>query len=147
VAQWGSRLLPLAVAAAIAAAAFEPMYLRIFGMNRARFGAALVEMPYRKLPGLRRFLLEVRSRTRAGDVIAVEAPGLTWEKGYEYYYGRALYPLAGRRVVPLLDPQDHEHREELANASHVAVYGQDAPIPGFEVIWRGEHGALLRRTP
>jgi hypothetical protein len=99
------------------------------------------------LPGLRQFLLEVRARTRRGDVIAVDAPGYSWDRGYEYYYGRSLYPLAGRQVLPLLDPLNHAHREELARATHVAVYGGPEEIPGFEVVWRGEHGVLLRKTP
>ena len=128
-------------------AAFEPFYLRIFRLDRPGLAARLVELPYRKLPGLRQFLLEVRARTRPGDVIAVDAPGTTWDRGYEYYYGRSLYPLAGRHVLPLLDPQDRAHREELARATYVAVYGGPEEIPGFKLVWYGEHGALLRRAP
>jgi hypothetical protein len=104
-------------------------------------------MPYRKLTGLRPFLLGVRARTRSGDVIAVDAPGYAWDRGFEYYYGRSLYPLAGRQVVPLLDAQNRAHREELVRVNYVAVYGGSEEIPGFTLIWRAEHGVLLRRAP
>jgi hypothetical protein len=55
--------------------------------------------------------------------------------------------LAGRQVVPLLDVQNRAHREELRRANYVAVYGGPEEIPGFTLIWRGEHGALLGRVP
>lgn len=139
--------MALAAAIAIASAAFEPFYFTIFRLDRAGLGARLIELPYRKLTGLRPFLLGVRARTRPGDVIAVDAPGYAWDRGFEYYYGRSLYPLAGRQVVPLLDAQNRPHRQELARANYVAVYGEPEEIAGFALIWRGEHGALLRRAP
>lgn len=139
--------MALAAAVAIAAAAFEPFYLAIFRLDRAGLSARLIELPYRKLAGLRPFLLGVRARTRPGDVIAVDAPGYAWDGGFEYYYGRSLYPLAGRQVVPLLDAQNHAHREELRRVNYVAVYGRPEEIPGFTLVWRAEHGVLLRRAP
>src|SRR5205807_1738938 len=56
----------IAIAVAIAAAAFEPFYLRIFTIDRAAFRARLIELPYSKLPGSRRFLEGVRARTHDG---------------------------------------------------------------------------------
>lgn len=133
----------------IAAGAFEPLYLRIFTLDRARQAAMLTELPYRKLPGLRSFFLDVRAHTQRGDVIAVLAP-LTrthdWEGGYDYFYARALYPLAGRRVVPLLDPDNRFLAQNLAEASYVAAYHSLPRVEGFVEVWRGADGVLLRRV-
>jgi hypothetical protein len=109
----------------------------------------LTELPYRKLPGLRQFLLDVRARTERGSVIAIAAP-LTrtrdWEGGYDYVYGRALYPLAGRQVVPLLDPENRFQPQNLAEARYVAAYHSAPSLPGFAEVWRGPSGVLLRRS-
>src|SRR5437660_928583 len=81
------RALGIVVAVAIAAAAFQPFYLRIYTTNRAGLAAALTELPYRKLPGMRQFILEVRARTRDGDAIAIAAPlhrGPLLQGGYDY---------------------------------------------------------------
>jgi hypothetical protein len=110
----------------------------------------LTELPYRKLPGSRQFLLDVRAHTRDGDAIAIAAPlhrAPRWEGGYDYLYARALYLLAGRRVVPLIDPGDRPHPENLAAATYIAAYRSQPSIPGFAVVWRGRDGVLLRRTP
>jgi hypothetical protein len=115
----------------IAAGAFEPFYLRIFVLPPLRDN--LIELPYRKLPGLRELLVATRERTREGDTIAIVAP-YRWENGYEYAYARALYTLAGRRVVLQKDAQQ---------AQWLCAY--DAVPPG-EVVWRSKHGALVRRT-
>jgi len=137
------------IALAIAIGAFEPFYLRIFTLDRTRQAALLTELPYRKLPGLRQFLLDVRARTQKGAVIAMFAP-LTrtreWEGGYDYLYGRALYPLAGRRVVPLLDPENRFQPQNLAEADYVAAYHAGPQIEGFVEVWRGPSGVLLRRA-
>jgi hypothetical protein len=134
---------------AIAAGAFEPFYLRIFTTNRAWQATMLTELPYRKLPGLRQFLLDVRERTPRGSVIAVAAP-LTrthdWEGGYDYIYARALYPLAGRRVVPVLDPDNRFLAQNLAEANYVAAYHSAPRVDGFVEVWRGRDGVLLRRA-
>ncbi len=97
----------------IAAGAFEPFYLRIFTIDRAQLRASLIELPYRKLPGLRALLVETRARTRDGDVIAIVAP-YAWDNGYEYVYARSLYTLAGRRVVT---------QKDVAKADWIAEYG------------------------
>jgi hypothetical protein len=137
----------VAAAIAIAAGAFEPFYLKIFTLDRARFAAGLIELPYRKLPGLRQFLLDVRTHTTKGDVIAVYAPLPQWDNGYDYYYARTLYILAGRRVLPLLDPQNRPQPQNVARAMYIACYHAVPQTSGFEVVWRSRDGALLRRVP
>jgi hypothetical protein len=108
----------------------------------------LTELPYRKLPGLRAFLLDVRAQTKEGDAIAIAAPlhrAARWEGGYDYLYARALYLLAGRRVIPLVDPGDRPHPENVANAQWIAAYRSEPAVPNFATVWRGRDGVLLRR--
>jgi hypothetical protein len=70
-----------------------------------------------------------------------------WDGGYEYYYARSLYPLAGRRVVPLLGADDAAHPENLRQADVVMAFRGAPQLDGFAVVWRGANGSLLRRTP
>jgi hypothetical protein len=106
-----------------------------------------VALPYQKLPGSRELWLEVRARTKAGETIAIAAPFTKWDQGYRYLYTRSLYPLAGRVVLPLLDEQDRPRAENLARANVIAAYRCQPRVPGFDVVWRGRDGVLLRRTP
>ena len=87
------------------------------------------------------------ARTRRGDVIAVAAPFPKWEEGYRYLYIRALYPLAGRVVLPLLDEHDRPRMDNLTRANVVAAYRCEPRLAGFAIAWHGRDGVLLRRTP
>jgi len=104
-------------------------------------------LPYTKLPGSRALILEVRARTRPGDVIAIAAPFTKWDQGYSYLYTRALYPLTGNVVLPLIDDHDRPRVDNLARANVVAAYRCEPHLAGFAVVWRGRDGMLLRRTP
>ena len=141
------RALRIAVAAAIAAALFQPFYLTIFTVSRARMSAMLVELPYRKMPGLRLFLEGVRARTRKGDSIALAAPYPTWDNGYDYAYARSTYVLAGRRVLPMLDAQNRPQPQNLGGAQFIAAYRMRGPLPGYAPVWSSADGTLWRRTP
>jgi len=139
----------VAAAIAIAAAAFQPFYLRIFTMDRARLAASLTELPYHKLPGMRQFMLEVRARTRDGDAVAIastmrRAP--LWTGGYDYLFARARYLLAGRLVVPLVGADNRPQPGNLAMANYIACYRCESAADGFAVIWRSREGVLLRRV-
>ncbi len=140
------RAVSMIAAVLIALGAFQAFYLQIFIIDRSALGATLTELPYRRLPGLRRFLLEVRARTSPGDVVAIDAGLPSWERGYEYCYGRATYLLAGRLVLPLRDRVDRRLSENLAQATHVASYRSQVLPPGFSPVWRSADGVLLRRT-
>ena len=131
------RALGVVAAIAVAAAAFQPFYLRVFSVNRARMAAMLVDLPYRRTPGLRPFLEHVRASTRAGDAVLVTAP-VQWSSAYEYIDARAIYVLAGREV---LLPRD------VGRARFVAVYRGAAGPPGFAPLWTDANGTLLRRAP
>ena len=117
----------------IAAGAFEPFYVRIFTIDRAKLEGNLIGLPYRKLPGLRELLVATRDHTREGDTIAIVTP-YSWDGGYEYAYARALYTLAGRRVVL---------QKDIAQANWVCAYGV---APPGEIVWRSPHGAIARRA-
>jgi hypothetical protein len=116
-------------------------------VDRAPLAANELTLPYRKLPGSREFLLEVRARTRPGDVIGIAAPFTKWDAGYRYLYMRALYPLTGRVVLPLVDEQDQPHAENVDKANVIAAYRCQPSPPQFAVVWRGRDGIILRRVP
>ena len=141
-------VIAIAILVAIAFGGFEPFYLRIFSIDRARLAATLEELPYRKLPGLRDFFQQVRARTKTGDSIAVSAPGLhptpSGEGAYEYFCARSYYILSGRRIVPVLAPGDEPPPVDAAKIDYAAVYHSSAAIPGFVQVWRGNEGALFR---
>ena len=143
------RALGILLAIAIAAAAFQPFYLRIYVIDRARFAASLTELPYWKLPGMRQFILQVRARTRDGDAVAIASPlhrAPLWQGGYDYLFARARYLLGGRLVVPLVGEGDKPQPENVRMATHVACFRCELTVPGFVEIWRSRDGVLLRRA-
>ena len=146
-----ARIAALCAVILIAVSSFEPFYLRIFVMNRRQYAAMLTELPYRKLPGLRRFLFDIRDHTNRGDAIALFAPALHhaagWAGGYDYLRERAMYPLAGRRVISLVDDNDQRRGDRLNDATCIASYRALPTVPGFALVWSGPDGCLLRRRP
>jgi hypothetical protein len=101
--------------------------------------ASSLARPDRDTPGYPRFLAEVAARTNPDQAIVLIAPE------YEYPHFRATYLLAKRRVIPLLDADGRAHPERLREADVVAVWRMPPP-PGYDVIWSGHDGALLRRS-
>ena len=131
----------------IAIGGFEPFYLRIFTLDRARYAALLTELPYRKLPGFRRFLLGVDAHTPIGARIAIWIPAPGWDGAYGYGYYRAPFFLTGKQVVPLQVPfVDRPAPENVRVADFVAAWHGAPSIPGFEVVWRSADGVLMRRV-
>jgi hypothetical protein len=126
---------------------FEPFYLRIFRANRRAMGASFAELPFRKMTGLRAFLMGVDARTPPHASIAIWVPFRQWEGGYGYAYYRSSYLLPGKQVVPLLAPnEDRPQFENLAQADYIACWGGRIEAPGFVPVWQDPHGVLLRRT-
>jgi hypothetical protein len=140
------RVAALVVALAIAAGLFEPFYFRIFTIDRARFGAGARELPYRRLAGLRRFLLDVRAQTRRGDIIAVYGPLTHRDEGFDYLYGRAVYHLAGRQPLPMLNENDALLTGNIRRADYIAAWHAEPPVRGFVTVWRSSDGVLMRRV-
>jgi hypothetical protein len=125
---------------------FQPEFLRIFTRDRARIRAYFSELPYRKLPGLQRFMAMVKASTAPGAVIAVMIERRSWDGGYEYGYNRAVYLLGGRNVVAVLDAENRFHVEELAQAQYLACWRCTPPEGSpFHVIARTDDGTLAVR--
>jgi hypothetical protein len=142
------RIAAGVVLAGLVAGGFEPMYVRIFSMDSERWRAAMTELPYRKLPGFRRLLLEVDRSTPQKARIAIALPFRAWEGGYGYGYYRASYLLPGRQVVPLLVPdRDEPQPGNVALADYLVVWHGRLQVPGFTVVWTTPDGTLLRRAP
>jgi hypothetical protein len=122
--------------AAILAGGFEPRYFRaLFGDRSVHARAA-----DRRAPDYPRFLEGVARVIEPGQSVFILASGV----GYSYAYYRASYFLAGRRVIPAGDPDGRIHPERLREADYVALW-RVPPIPGYEIVWRGHGGVLLRR--
>ena len=125
---------------------FETHYLRVFTFDAARTNAAMTELPYRKLPGLRRLLAEADRSTPRGARIAIALPFRTWEEGYGYGYDRASFMLPGKQVVPLLAlNRDELQIENLRVADYIVIWKGRAAVNGFAPLWTTEDGTLMAR--
>lgn len=145
------RLVPWLVSLAvvlIVAGAFEPFYLRIFTMNAAAARQSFTELPYRKLPGFRQFILDADARTPAGARIAIWMPLQQWEGGYGYGFYRAAFLAPAKTLVPMLTiGTDRVAPDQLASADYIAAWHGEPVVPGFVPIWRSRDGILLRHIP
>ena len=142
------RLAAAVAFALILIGGFEPFYLRIFAIDRAREGAAFAELPFQKMRGLKSFLEGVDAHTPPRVRIAIWVPFRQWDGGYGYAYNRASYLLPGKQLVPLLAL--HEDRvafSNLAQADYLASFGERIVAPGFESCWQDEHGMLFKASP
>ncbi len=136
-----------AVWLAMAFGAFQRMYLEVHFVDTRALRHAWIEVPFRRIAGLRPMLHEVSRRTRPGDRVLVVTPHRPWQGGYGYAFRRAQYVLAGREVIPLLDrDRDRVDPRALERATHVACWRECPPLGGFEVVWRSADGTLLRRA-
>jgi hypothetical protein len=133
------RIAAYAVLAMLVMGGFEPHYVRVFSVDAARTREAMTELPYRKLPGFRRLLLEVDRSTPRGARIAIALPYRQWEGGYGYGYYRASFLLPGKQVVPLLPPSN------LRFADYVVVWKGRPEIAGFAPLWTTSDGTLFKR--
>ena len=141
------RLAAAATLLLILIGGFEPFYLRVFTLDRAREESAFSALPFRKMPGLQTFLQGVDAHTPPNARIAIWLPFHQWEGGYGYAYYRASYLLPGKQVVPLLDQHaDRLELDNLAQADYLASFDERIHAPGFESTWQDGHGMLLKAT-
>ena len=123
------RILAALALAALAAGSFQPFYLKVWRQDWRQLGAYLTELPYRKVPGLRRLCVEADRRTPPGARVLFAAPP---NEGYEYAFRRAQYLLAGKDVVP------------SGNADTIVCLPA-CSARGFRTVWRSDQGAVLQR--
>lgn len=151
-----ARLLALASWLAIAAGSFQPFYLKTLTLelktltlDAAQLRATWIELPYRRVPGLRKGLVEIARRTPPDARILFWTPHRSWDGGYNYAYRRAQYLLAGREVLSLLaDGRDVVDPRGVRDAQYIACWPECPPAPpGFAIAWKGDGGMLLRRAP
>jgi hypothetical protein len=140
------RRFALLLFAALALLAIDPVVVRVALANRAAMHRFFTIFPDRLwYPDYPAFLAEVRAHTQPGDTIAILVPSMRWEAGYSYAYYRASYVLAGREVLPLVQPDDSAVPENLARAKFVAAWHRNLQDPLRRVIWAGRGGALAER--
>jgi hypothetical protein len=139
--RWSALLAGL-VFAAIVIGSVDLRFVRLLFHDRAILKRAFALPPAaRRAPGYDRFLSEVAGRVERGRSVAVVMPK-RWESGYAYAYYRASYVLAGRRVIPLVDPDSRVRLERIEGADYVAAWG--AEVEGLEPLWSGSGGTLYR---
>lgn len=140
-------LLALAALFLVLIGGFQPYYVRLLLSGTSSLQAVLVELPYRRAPGLRELLVRARELSQPGERIVVVAPADRWGGaggGYRYVYGRAMYALAGRQVLPLID--DRERPVPGWRDADLALVWHARIPPDYEVIFRNEDGAVARRA-
>lgn len=114
--------------------------------NLSGLAERLQRLPDLDADGYPAFLQEVRKRTRPGDSIAIFFPVRDWNEGYAYAYYRASYFLTGRRVVPLVAPDNRLLLQSLRDATYVAAWGKRLPDAhhAHAPVWEGSGGVLYR---
>src|ERR1043166_3908692 len=132
------RRLALAVFVALAIFSIHPSLFRFALADRAAMHQAMTRYPDRRWEAYPAFLEQVRARTKPGESIAIVVPGMRWDDGYSYAYYRASYFLAGREVLPLVNPEDGRIPQNLRAAKYVAAFGVTLRLPA-DVVWQGEH--------
>jgi len=138
------RALAALALAAVAATRIDPAYFQAFFADREARARVLVPYIDTRWPRYARFIDAVRAHTAPGDSIAIVTPPSEPREVYPHAYYRASYYLAGREVLPVIDPRSGaDIPGNLGAARYVAAYG-DAPAAG-ELVWKGEGGALYRR--
>lgn len=102
-----------------------------------------------RVPAYPQFLTEVAARTPPGATVVLAVPIGDGEHGYDTYaFFRATYLLAGRRVIPLMDPDGRVHPERLHHRSNfIAAWRTPLPPGAFEPIWQGHGGTLSWGAP
>jgi hypothetical protein len=139
--QWAAWLLFLLTLGG----AFEWQFFRIYFLDLQELQSEFRSFPDTPYPLFPAYLHEVRSRVPVNASVALVMPARTWDDGYAYGYYRASYLLAGRRVIPLVSPDNSLHLEKLHDADYVAVWRMELDSPEFQPVWNGFEGRLLKR--
>lgn len=122
----------------------QPLFLKL-PFDRSDIRGRFDGLPDRAVPQYPRFLEQVRSTTPRGAEIAILVPMSGWDEGYSYAYYRASYFLAGRRVLPVVSPNDELLRTSLTRAEYIAAWSARVVAPEFKPVWSSDGGTLLVR--
>ena len=137
-----SAVLAGVIFAAIVVGSIDLRFVRLLSHDRAALQRALALPPTaRRLPGYDRFLRELVPQIEPGKHVAIVVRK-GWGTGYAYAYYRASYVLAGRRVIPVVDPDDSVSLQRIDGADYVAAWGVE--MTGLETLWSGSGGTLYR---
>jgi hypothetical protein len=139
-------LMALLALGAIVAGASQTFYFRTLTIDNSRLDAMFGDVQFRKAPGLRRFLGEVRKQLHGSARVAVLEPSNRWWGGYEYVFSRSQYELADSELIALVDGDDSWHPERVAQADFVIAWHLHPTITGFATVWANEDGSLQRKA-
>jgi hypothetical protein len=139
-------LMALFALGAIVAGASQTFYFRTLTIDSSRLDAMFGEAQFRKAPGLRRFLGEVRRQLPRNARVAVLEPSNRWWGGYEYIFSRSEYEIADAELIALVDVDDSWHPERLAKADFVLAWHLHPTITGFVTVWANADGSLQRKA-
>ena len=143
-----SARLCLIACVALSFIAIEPELFQVLLTDRADLTA---EMVSRVAPpgtqGYPEFLESVRERTPPGSTIALVVQPMQWdiEGGYSFWYYRASYLLAGRKVLPIVWRDGSVLIENVRTAQYIAVFRRQFPLGDRALIWKSRDGFLLSR--
>jgi len=139
------RVLTIVAFAAIIVSSLDPILLQFPFHDRARLRPLFEYYADHTWQQYAKFLRGVREHTHNGETVAVLVPVIDWDRGYSYAYYRASYILAGREVLPLFQPDNRVHPENLRRAELVAVWRARVPPTHRTLVWSGDGGVLVRR--
>ena len=138
-------LLAAACLLALVATRLERGLVQLPFADRSPIQDYFSRVPDLNWPGYPDFLRGVRAHTRPGESIAILVPPRHWNEGYAYAYYRASYFLAGRKVIPLVLPDDRVVPENVTKADYLASWHKDINPGPHQLVWRGEGGMLVKR--
>ena len=138
------RILAAVLFALILFGGFKQAFVWMLFGDVGPLRVAFARLPDRNTPEYPLFLRAVAERTKPGERIAIFVPMRHWNGGYAYAYYRASYFLAGRRIIPVVDPDDSAHLDRFEEADWIASWRMDLPADRFDVVWKGHQGRLAR---
>lgn len=138
------RIASFVVLALILVGSFQWTYLRVFLVDQGELADRMEVLRFGKMPEIRGFLDEVEKRTSPGESIALVVPAPDWNRGYEYAFYRASYVLAGRTVLPVMNPAGHPLPSNLERADYIAAWRAEVDPERFDIVWRERDGVLAR---
>jgi hypothetical protein len=105
--------------------------------------AAFTRSPQAFDPGYEQFLSEVDRIIPQGVSVGVVTGANAWPR-YFYWYYRAWYRLAGRRIVPMYEPQGVARAARVFDADYIAFWKTSTDRPKDTWVLHSDRGTLVR---